>query len=86
MSFSRLNIVHVLNGRILLEARLSIYELFKKKLLTLKQDEYQILEARLAGADTVLLIIKMLDEVMLDRLYHYSQTLGMEPLVRNVSF
>ena len=44
-------------------------------------DEYQILEARLAGADTVLLIVKMLDDSTLRRLYHYSQSLGMEPLV-----
>jgi anthranilate synthase / indole-3-glycerol phosphate synthase / phosphoribosylanthranilate isomerase len=44
-------------------------------------EEYQILEARLAGADTVLLIVKMLDEVTLTRLYRYSQSLGMEPLV-----
>ncbi|MDI1488625.1 MAG: anthranilate synthase / indole-3-glycerol phosphate synthase [Ramalina farinacea] len=44
-------------------------------------DEYQILEARLAGADTVLLIVKMLAQSQLERLYKYSQTLGMEPLV-----
>jgi len=44
-------------------------------------DEYQILEARLAGADTVLLIVKMLDLELLTRLYKYSQSLGMEPLV-----
>ncbi len=44
-------------------------------------EEYQILEARLAGADTVLLIVKMLEEVTLRRLYHYSCSLGMEPLV-----
>ncbi|OBT58615.1 hypothetical protein VE04_01809 [Pseudogymnoascus sp. 24MN13] len=44
-------------------------------------EEYQILEARLAGADTVLLIVKMLDEATLQRLYSYSLTLGMEPLV-----
>jgi anthranilate synthase/indole-3-glycerol phosphate synthase/phosphoribosylanthranilate isomerase len=44
-------------------------------------EEYQILEARLAGADTVLLIVKMLDEALLERLYKYSQSLGMEPLV-----
>jgi anthranilate synthase/indole-3-glycerol phosphate synthase/phosphoribosylanthranilate isomerase len=44
-------------------------------------DEYQILEARLAGADTVLLIVKMLDIELLARLYHYSRSLGMEPLV-----
>jgi anthranilate synthase/indole-3-glycerol phosphate synthase/phosphoribosylanthranilate isomerase len=44
-------------------------------------EEYQILEARLAGADTVLLIVKMLDKALLKRLYLYSQSLGMEPLV-----
>ena len=44
-------------------------------------DEYQILEARLAGADTVLLIVKMLEESALRKLYRYSQSLGMEPLV-----
>ncbi|KAF2484120.1 anthranilate synthase component 2 [Neohortaea acidophila] len=44
-------------------------------------DEYQILEARLAGADTVLLIVKMLSEEELKRLYDYSVSLGMEPLV-----
>ncbi|KIW54130.1 hypothetical protein PV05_06513 [Exophiala xenobiotica] len=44
-------------------------------------EEYQILEARLAGADTVLLIVKMLDVETLTRLYKYSRSLGMEPLV-----
>lgn len=44
-------------------------------------DEYQILEARLAGADTVLLIVKMLPLDLLTRLYKYSCSLGMEPLV-----
>ncbi|KEF51325.1 anthranilate synthase component 2 [Exophiala aquamarina CBS 119918] len=44
-------------------------------------EEYQILEARLAGADTVLLIVKMLDVKTLTRLYYYSRSLGMEPLV-----
>lgn len=44
-------------------------------------DEWQILEARLAGADTCLLIVKMLDQVLLRRLYAYSLSLGMEPLV-----
>ena len=44
-------------------------------------EEYQILEGRLAGADTVLLIVKMLDQEQLTRLYKYSQSLGMEPLV-----
>lgn len=44
-------------------------------------DEYQILEARLAGADTILLIVKMLRPEVLRRLYDYSKSLGMEPLV-----
>ncbi|KAF4503917.1 hypothetical protein G6O67_008852 [Ophiocordyceps sinensis] len=44
-------------------------------------DEYQILEARLAGADTILLIVKMLHLELLERLYKYSLSLGMEPLV-----
>lgn len=44
-------------------------------------DEYQIKEARLAGADTLLLIVAMLDGVRLKALYQYSVSLGMEPLV-----
>ncbi|KAL9101833.1 MAG: hypothetical protein Q9163_002958 [Psora crenata] len=44
-------------------------------------EKYQILEARLAGADSVLLIVKMLSQDLLDELYLYSQSLGMEPLV-----
>ncbi|KAI5286600.1 bifunctional tryptophan synthase trp1 [Ascosphaera aggregata] len=44
-------------------------------------DEYQILEARLAGSDTVLLIVKMLKLDRLKALYSYSKSLGMEPLV-----
>lgn len=42
---------------------------------------YQVLEARLAGADTVLLIVKMLNRELLQRLYAYSHSLGMVPLV-----
>lgn len=45
-------------------------------------NKYQILEARLAGADTVLLIVKMLlDFALLQELYEYSHSLGMVPLV-----
>lgn len=44
--------------------------------------KYQILEARLAGADTVLLIVKMLDQNCLRELYQYAkQEMGIEPLV-----
>lgn len=49
-------------------------------------DEYQILEARLSGADTVLLIVKMLEETVLKRLFKYSHSLGMEPLVEVNTF
>lgn len=44
-------------------------------------DTYQIAEARLAGADTVLLIVAMLTDERLRELYDYSLSLGMEPLV-----
>lgn len=44
-------------------------------------DTYQIAEARLAGADTVLLIVAMLTDEHLKELYDYSLSLGMEPLV-----
>lgn len=44
-------------------------------------DEYQIAEARLHGADTILLIVAMLSPERLKALYDYSLSLGMEPLV-----
>ncbi len=43
--------------------------------------KYQILEARLAGADTVLLIVKMLTPEELKKLFDYAHSLDMEPLV-----
>lgn len=43
--------------------------------------EYQIAEARLHGADTVLLIVALLPPQRLHALYAYSIALGMEPLV-----
>ncbi|KAK7691645.1 hypothetical protein QCA50_005044 [Cerrena zonata] len=44
-------------------------------------DEYQIDEARLHGADTVLLIVACLTEPRLRALYDYAVSRGMEPLV-----
>jgi anthranilate synthase / indole-3-glycerol phosphate synthase len=65
-------------------ARLAVDSVVNRPAILRKEfifDEYQILEARLAGADTVLLIVKMLNDVLLARLYQYSRSLGMEPLV-----
>ena len=44
-------------------------------------DEYQLLEARSAGADTALLIVASLSPEELARLMAFSRNLGMEPLV-----
>ncbi len=44
-------------------------------------DEYQVVEARVHGADAVLLIVAALDDAKLGRLMARSRELGMEPLV-----
>ncbi|KAF9167892.1 bifunctional tryptophan synthase trp1 [Actinomortierella ambigua] len=44
-------------------------------------DTYQILEARVYGADTVLLIVAMLSVDQLRTLYNFAVKLGIEPLV-----
>lgn len=44
-------------------------------------DRYQILEARAAGADSILLIAECLPQEQLTDLYTYAQELGMEPLI-----
>lgn len=44
-------------------------------------DEYQVLEARVHGADSVLLIVAALNDATLARLMARSRELGMEPLV-----
>src|SRR5438874_7976869 len=44
-------------------------------------DEYQVVEARLAGADAVLLIAEILDDVALVRLRELASRLGMAALV-----
>jgi indole-3-glycerol phosphate synthase len=44
-------------------------------------DPYQILEARVAGADCVLLIAECLDNCQLRDLYFYASDLGLESLI-----
>lgn len=44
-------------------------------------DSYQLVEARLAGADAVLLIAECLDDCSLRKLFHAACELGMTPLV-----
>lgn len=44
-------------------------------------DEAQILESRAAGADAVLLIMRILEEAVFQRLYKLSKELGMDVLV-----
>lgn len=48
-------------------------------------DEYQVLEARAAGADMVLLIVAALPQQTLQRLYTFIRELGMTPLVETHS-
>src|SRR5262249_54225707 len=44
-------------------------------------DRYQVLEARVAGADAVLLIAECLDDCLLRDLYFYASEWGREPLI-----
>jgi indole-3-glycerol phosphate synthase len=44
-------------------------------------DEYQVVEARLAGADAILLIAEILDDAMMDHLIARARALGMAALV-----
>ncbi len=44
-------------------------------------DRYQIAEARVAGADCVLLIAECLDDAQLQDLYDYAHSLGMDALI-----
>ncbi|KAI9501544.1 anthranilate synthase / indole-3-glycerol phosphate synthase [Coemansia spiralis] len=66
------------------DARTALGALDQRPALLRKEfvfEKYQITEARLAGADSVLLIVKMLSKAQLRILLTYSRELGMEPLV-----
>ncbi|KAK9686670.1 anthranilate synthase / indole-3-glycerol phosphate synthase [Basidiobolus ranarum] len=66
------------------QARESISKLPNRPAILRKDfiiDQYQILEARLEGADTILLIVAMLEDDQIQSLMKYSRSLGMEPLV-----
>lgn len=66
------------------EARQAVEQLEDRPAVLRKDfvfSRYQVAEARLAGADTVLLIVKMLSRETLAELLEYARALGMEPLV-----
>ena len=68
----------------MLHARLSVANLPNRPAILRKDfilSRYQVLESRLWGADTILLIVSMLPETLLRDLYAFSVELGMEPLV-----
>ncbi|RDB24736.1 Multifunctional tryptophan biosynthesis protein [Hypsizygus marmoreus] len=68
----------------MLHARLSVANLTNRPAILRKDfilSRYQVLESRIWGADTILLIVSMLPEALLRDLYKYSLELGMEPLV-----
>ncbi|KAF5383422.1 hypothetical protein D9757_006172 [Collybiopsis confluens] len=68
----------------MLHARMSVANLPNRPAILRKDfilSRYQVLESRIWGADSILLIVGMLSEVILRDLYQYSVELGMEPLV-----
>lgn len=68
----------------MLHARTAIANLPNRPAILRKDfilSRYQVLESRIWGADTILLIVSMLPESLLRDLYSYSLELGMEPLV-----
>ncbi|KAF9268717.1 anthranilate synthase component II [Marasmius fiardii PR-910] len=68
----------------MLHARVAIANLPNRPAVLRKDfilSRYQVLESRVWGADTILLIVSMLSEGLLRDLYQYSVELGMEPLV-----
>ncbi|KAJ3877655.1 glutamine amidotransferase [Lentinula edodes] len=68
----------------MLHARMSVANLPNRPAILRKDfilSRYQVLESRIWGADSILLIVSMLSETLLRDLYQYSLELGMEPLV-----
>ncbi|EEB99590.1 hypothetical protein MPER_00704, partial [Moniliophthora perniciosa FA553] len=68
----------------MLHARMAVANLPNRPAILRKDfilSRYQVLESRIWGADTILLIVSMLPETLLRELYQYSLDLGMEPLV-----
>ncbi|KAK7045656.1 anthranilate synthase / indole-3-glycerol phosphate synthase [Paramarasmius palmivorus] len=68
----------------MLHARMAVASLPNRPAILRKDfilSRYQVLESRIWGADTILLIVSMLPETLLRDLYQYSLELGMEPLV-----
>ncbi|KAG9220954.1 hypothetical protein CCMSSC00406_0002446 [Pleurotus cornucopiae] len=68
----------------MLHARLAVANLPNRPAILRKDfilSRYQVLESRVWGADTLLLIVSMLNEPLLRDLYNFSLSLGMEPLV-----
>ncbi len=66
-----------LNALQMARARVAIPVMRKEFII----DRYQIAEARVAGADCILLIAECLDDHNLHDLYHYAQQLGMDVLI-----
>ena len=68
----------------MLHARMSVTNIPNRPAILRKDfilSRYQVLESRIWGADSILLIVSMLSEALLRDLYQYSVELGMEPLV-----
>lgn len=68
----------------MLHARLIVENVTNRPAILRKDfilSRYQVLESRIWGADSILLIVSTLTESLLKDLYYYSKELGMEPLV-----
>ena len=66
------------NIRVMISDELGRPGLLRKEFIW---DTYQIIEARAFGADSLLLIVMLLEPVLLKELIQFSRSMGMEPLV-----